>query len=410
MAGRMRWVAVACAALVGAAGCGGSPAPEPPEDARPALSGAPLPGLAAQPAWQGALATRAQGDFGEGPFRKVAGVGDVFAVLSDRGQEEVLLFLDPATGQERASVPVPSDDTQSSLEPAEVGGKPVVVLTYSTTTPETTMTAAQEQHVTEVYDAAAQLVWREAAEEEHRGYFRNGWVLRDEQVGGVTTESVHDLQGRQVWTAGEPTLAGRQRVVGVHGDVLLAQYGEGGELVAHRLPGSTELWRGSAVAPPGEDGPAEAPDVVGFGDGRVLIHWQLGVDSFALAAHDPTSGAIAWWFPVQRGHRWSGYHQELTYDPVSGIGAVHSDQGATVVDVRGGRLLWENTDEDRDFRVTAVTGRAVYGMVDDELPVAVATEQKRPLGEGLTALPVATAGGYAWATRGPAEHWVLAVE
>ncbi|GAA0509797.1 hypothetical protein GCM10011581_42990 [Saccharopolyspora subtropica] len=403
-------MAAAFAALVGVAGCGGSPAPAPAEAARPAFPGAPLPGLAAQPAWQGTVATRGEDDFGAGPFRKVVGVGDVFAFLGDRGQQEVLLFLDPATGRERASVPVPSDDAQSALEPAEVGGRPVVVLTYSTTTPETTMTAAQEQHVTEVYDAAARLVWREVATDGSPGHFRNGWVLRSEQVGGVDTETVHDLQGRPVWTAGEPTIAGRQRVVGVYGDVLLAQYGDDGELVAYRLSPTTELWRGRDVAPPGEEGPAEAPDVVGFADGRVLIHWQLGVDSFALAAHDPASGAIAWWFPVERGHRWSGFHQELTYDPVSGIGAVHSDQGATVVDVRGGRLLWENADGDRAFRVTAVTGSTMYGLVDEKLPVAVSTEQKRPLAEGLTALPVASAGGYAWATRGPGEHWVFKVE
>ncbi|MER7011066.1 PQQ-binding-like beta-propeller repeat protein [Saccharopolyspora sp. NPDC000359] len=411
MAGRFWSAAVVLAAVLGATACSGGGAPAAPEAAPPALPGAPVPGLAAQPVWQGALAARGHGDFGTSVFQKVASTGEVFAFLGDQGQQEVLTFVDPASGRERASIPVPSGESKAAeVTSGDVGGRPVVVLRYPTTTPGTTTTAAREEAVTEVYDSAAQLVWRQAGEPDSPEQFRNGWLVRSEPGSGV--QVVHDLGGTEVWRSGDLTIAGAQHVVEVRGDVLITQYGDSGPLVAYRLSpaGSAQLWQSSDVAPPGEGGPAVAPDVVGFAEGQVLIHWQLDADFYALAAHDPASGAVAWSVPVERGHRWSGFQQDLTYDPVSGVAAVHSESGATVVDVRGGRLLWENSDEDRAFQVTAVTARAVYGLVDGELPIAMATEQKQLVGEGLTALPIATAGGYAWATRGPAEHWVFAVE
>lgn len=405
--------AVALAALMSTAGCsGGASEPAAPESAAPAFRGAAPPGLAAQPAWHEPPSGRAEGgDFGTSTYNKVVGFDDVFAYLRDEGENrgETLLFLDAATGRERARIPVPSTVSQGDLEPAEVDGRQVVVLTYATSTEETAMQAAQQLSVIEVYDSAANVIWREAAEDGDGGFFRNGWVLRSEQADGVEVDSVHDLQDREVWTAEEPTWVGRQHVVGVHGDLLVAQYGEVGELTAYRLSagGAGQLWRTEDIAPPGEDGPAEAPDVIGFAEGKMLIHWQLGIGSFAIVAHDPASGAIAWTLPVERGHRWSGFHQELAYDRLSGLGAVHSDQGVTLLDIRSGRLLWESAEGDRAFRLTALTGGAVYGLIDEELPIAVSTSERRPLGENLTALPVASAGGFVWATSASAEHWIF---
>ncbi|MEV5542406.1 hypothetical protein AB0L13_36850 [Saccharopolyspora shandongensis] len=281
MTRRVRMFAVMLAALMSTAGCGGGASePAAPESVAPAFRGVAPPGLAAQPAWHEPASGRAAEEaFDTSTYNKVVGLDDVFAHLREEGENrgETLLFLDAATGRERARISVPATVSQGDLEPAEVDGRQVVALTYGTTTEETTMQAARQLSVTEVYDSAANVIWREAAEDGDGGFFLNGWVLRSERANGVETDSVHDLQNREVWTAEEPTWVGRQRVVGVHGDLPVAQHGEVGELAAYRLStgGAGRLWRTEDIAPPGEDGPAEAPDVIGFADGNLLIHWQL---------------------------------------------------------------------------------------------------------------------------------------
>ncbi|GAA0421794.1 hypothetical protein GCM10010357_48990 [Streptomyces luteireticuli] len=437
--------------LAGLTACGsGSSSPDGPSEAKSSsspraagLPGGPIPGLAKALSWTvpatpGGASVFALGDAfavvsgGPKATRPASGTADADAPPAERAGAKVVQFRDAGTGRLRATVE--RDDAR--VYATTWHGAPSLRVDVVSTKASDGMTSDRSSTVSEVYDARGGKLGSVPDDKDHE--LSDGWVATDgggkvaPAEGGEAKSFEGGKELRSLQAPRNPE-KGRElpgpRFGGGYGfsreEAKTGPYSHTKRLVVTELSTGRKAWTSSEAGRPDKAIPedrSKATNVVPvtvLGD-RVVLAWQTegkdgGTEPWLLSVNDLRTGRLLTTGPVVRAAASDNMAEIMqsddkpvfyvTHDPSTDVLTVSGERDskwqATAWDLKSGKQLWTQADDENLFAPVASGNGVVYGFTDRYVqdfskPIAVDVKTKKVLARGFEAdrIPVFSADGH----------------